>query len=355
MNDIERHLLPDMCHLRPMVIAGPCSAESYEQVIDTATQLSSMGVSIFRAGLWKPRTKPGSFEGVGSRGLPWLMRVKELTGMKVATEVANAQHVAEALAAGIDILWTGARTTANPFSMQEIADALRGTDTPILVKNPVNPDLELWIGAIERLYNAGLRHIGVVHRGFSSYEPHIYRNPPLWHIPIELRRRYPHIPLIGDPSHIGGKRELVASLSQTALDMGYDGLIIETHCDPQSALSDAAQQITPSALQEILSQLVVRDTQLPTEALADLRRRIDTIDNELIGLLAERMGVSREIGFFKKEHNIPIVQAHRYDEILSRRTAQATELGMNKDFIKTILQAIHEESVQQQLKLMKKQ
>ena len=351
MKDIDSVLIPQVDWVSPLVIAGPCSAESEEQVMTTARQLSDVGVKIFRAGLWKPRTKPGCFEGVGREGLPWLKRVKNELGMMVATEVATPQHVEDALKYNIDVLWVGARTTVNPFSIQQIADVLQGVDIPILVKNPVNPDLELWIGAIERLYNAGLRRIGVVHRGFTSYEPHIYRNIPQWHIPIELRRRLPNIAILGDPSHIGGKRELIAPLAQQALDLGYDGLIIESHCCPDSALSDASQQITPSQLREILHSLVVRDKVVSTKALSDLRCRIDAIDNEIMGLLAERMSISREIGVFKKENNMPILQAQRYDEILHKRTQQAVELGMSADFIKLVLQAIHEESVQQQVKL----
>ena len=256
--EIEPLTFPGVDPKRPMIIAGPCSAESREQVLKTASELAARGVKIFRAGIWKPRTKPGGFEGIGVEGLPWMKQVKQETGMLVATEVATPAHVFEALKAGIDILWVGARTVTNPFAMQELADALKGVDIPILVKNPVNPDLELWVGAIERLYNAGLRRLGVIHRGFSSYEKKIYRNAPLWHIPIELRRRYPNLTIFCDPSHIGGKRELVAPISQQALDLNFDGLIIESHCDPDSALSDAAQQVTPEVLDYTLQLLVVQ-------------------------------------------------------------------------------------------------
>ena len=352
MTDIKPILPPaELSVKQPLLIAGPCSAESEKQVLDTACQLAELGVKVFRAGVWKPRTMPGGFEGVGSVGLSWLRRVKQQTGMYVATEVATEQHIVEALDAGVDMLWIGARTTASPFAMQQIADALQGTDVPVLVKNPVNPDLELWIGALQRLYNAGVSRIAAVHRGFTSYEKHLYRNLPHWHIPIELRRRMPQIPIIGDPSHIGGRRELIAPLAQQALDLGFEGLIIESHCNPDAALSDAAQQVTPSMLREIMSQLVVREISQMTETLTELRRRIDGIDNQLLELLAERMRVSREIGAYKKEQNMPILQTQRYDEILHNRMAQAEALGVNPEFIKNVLQAIHEESVQQQVKL----
>ena len=293
---------------RPIIIAGPCSAESREQVLNTAQSLASKGIRIFRAGIWKPRTKPGGFEGVGAVGLPWLKEVKEKTGMLTSTEVATPYHVFEAIKAGIDILWIGARTVANPFAMQELADALKGTDIPILVKNPVNPDLELWIGAIERIYGAGIRNIGVIHRGFSSYEKKLYRNLPLWHIPIELKRRYPDLSMFCDPSHIGGKRELVAPIAQQALDLNFDGLIIESHCDPDHALSDAAQQLTPDVLDYTLSMLVIRDNAQTTEDITVLRKQIDEIDEQLLATLAKRMRISKEIGTYKKEHNMPILQ-----------------------------------------------
>ena len=337
---------------RPVVIAGPCSAETEEQVMETAKNLAKNGVRIFRAGIWKPRTKPGGFEGVGSVGLTWLQEVKKETGMLVATEVANKQHVEEALNAGVDVLWIGARTSANPFAMQEIADSLVGADVPVLVKNPVNPDLELWIGAMQRIYNAGIRQIGAIHRGFSAYGKHLYRNMPQWHIPIELRRRMPELTLICDPSHIGGKRELVAPLSQQAMDMGFDGLIVESHCDPDSAWSDKSQQVTPEVLNFILNMLVVRDTTQTTESLTLLRQQIDQIDNDLLEALSKRMRISREIGQYKKEHSMPVVQTGRYDDILNSRAAAAEELGMNGDFMKTVYQAIHEESVRQQIEVL---
>ena len=352
MNDIKPIKFCGVDSKRPVVIAGPCSAETEEQVMETAMDLAKNGVRIFRAGIWKPRTKPGGFEGVGSVGLTWLQEVKKETGMLVATEVANKQHVEEALNAGVDVLWIGARTSANPFAMQEIADSLVGADVPVLVKNPVNPDLELWIGAMQRIYNAGIRQIGAIHRGFSAYGKHLYRNMPQWHIPIELRRRMPELTLICDPSHIGGKRELVAPLSQQAMDMGFDGLIVESHCDPDSAWSDNSQQVTPEVLNFILNMLVVRDTTQTTESLTLLRQQIDQIDNDLLEALSKRMRISREIGQYKKEHSMPVVQTGRYDDILNSRAAAAEELGMNGDFMKTVYQAIHEESVRQQIEVL---
>ena len=352
MNDIKPIKFCGVDSKRPVVIAGPCSAETEEQVMETAKDLAKNGVRIFRAGIWKPRTKPGGFEGVGSVGLTWLQEVKKETGMLVATEVANKQHVEEALNAGVDVLWIGARTSANPFAMQEIADSLVGADVPVLVKNPVNTDLELWIGAMQRIYNAGIGQIGAIHRGFSAYGKHLYRNMPQWHIPIELRRRMPELTLICDPSHIGGKRELVAPLSQQAMDMGFDGLIVESHCDPDSAWSDKSQQVTPEVLNFILNMLVVRDTTQTTESLTLLRQQIDLIDNDLLEALSKRMRISREIGQYKKEHSMPVVQTGRYDDILNSRAAAAEELGMNGDFMKTVYQAIHEESVRQQIEVL---
>lgn len=339
----------------PIIIAGPCSAETEEQLLSTAADLAANGIKILRAGIWKPRTKPGGFEGVGKPGLAWMAKAKQQFGLLTATEVATRQHVIDAVESGIDILWIGARTSANPFAMQEIADTLAElgvTDIPVLVKNPVNPDLELWIGALERLHNAGLRRLGAIHRGFSAYGKHLYRNLPQWHIPIELRRRFPNLPIICDPSHIGGKRELVSPLSQQALDMGFDGLIIESHCDPDCALSDKAQQVTPQVLNYILSQLVVRRPQGTTEGLKELRRQIDEIDTEILELLARRMRVSREIGQFKKEHRMPVLQMGRHDEIMQTRVSAAQEMEMDGDFMKTVLQAIHEESVRQQIEIL---
>ncbi len=346
--------LPNLGTQRPIVIAGPCSAETEEQTLTTARQLAQNGIKIFRAGIWKPRTKPGGFEGIGVEGLQWLRRVKNETGMYVATEVATAKHVYEALKYGIDVLWIGARTTANPFAVQEIADALRGVDIPILIKNPVNPDIELWIGAIERIYNAGLHQLAAVHRGFSSYDKKVYRNQPQWHIPIELHRRLPNLPLFCDPSHIGGKRELIAPLSQQAMDLQFDGLIIESHCAPDNAWSDKAQQLSPEVLDVILRKLVLREMKQTTEDLVDLRREIDSIDNELLELLAKRMRISSEIGTYKKEHGIAVLQTGRYNEILEKRIASGERLGMSREFMRTFLEAIHEESVRVQVELMNK-
>ena len=337
---------------RPVIIAGPCSAESEEQVMSTATQLAALGIKIFRAGVWKPRTKPGGFEGVGEPALEWMKEVKARTGMLTAVEVATKAHVEAALRADIDIFWVGARTSANPFAMQELADSLRGSDKTVLVKNPVNPDIELWIGAMQRLQNAGLTKIGAIHRGFSAYGKHIYRNLPQWHIPIELRRRIPELPIFCDPSHIGGKRELVAPLSQQAMDLGFDGLMIESHCNPDCALSDKNQQITPDVLGLVLDMLVVRQTNESTENLRQLRKQIDTLDDELIELLCKRMRVCREIGTYKREHSMPVLQAGRYDDILSRRIAQAIDLEMGGEFMKTVMEAIHAESVRQQLDML---
>ena len=339
---------------KPLVIAGPCSAESEVQVMDTAKGLAKSGIKIFRAGIWKPRTKPGGFEGIGLRGLLWMHQVKKETGMYTAIEVANREHVTAALDAGMDILWIGARTSANPFAMQEIADALKGVDIPILIKNPVNPDLELWIGAFERINNAGLKQLGAIHRGFSSYDKKIYRNLPQWHIPIELRRRIPELPIFCDPSHIGGKRELVAPLCQQAMDLGFDGLIVESHCNPDCAWSDAAQQVTPDVLDYILNLLVIRKETQTTENLGELRNQIDDCDNEIIEVLAKRMRVCREIGTFKKEHDMTILQTGRYNEILDKRGAQGSLCGMDSEFIKKVFEAIHEESVRQQMEIINK-
>lgn len=334
------------------VIAGPCSAETEEQVIETARQLAYKGCHIFRAGVWKPRTKPGGFEGNGEAALPWLKRVKEETGMLTSTEVATPEHVELALKYDIDILWVGARTSANPFAMQALADSLQGVDIPVLVKNPVNPDLELWIGAMERINQAGVKRIAAIHRGFSSYDKKIYRNLPMWQIPIELRRRIPELPIFCDPSHIGGRRELIAPLCQQAMDLGFDGLIIECHCDPDKAWSDAKQQITPDILDYILGLLVIRDQSVTTEGISALRKQIDDLDNQLMELLSKRMRVCREIGHYKKEHNMTVLQTSRYNEILNKRGAQGSLCGMDPNFIKTIFEAVHEESVRQQIEII---
>ena len=339
---------------RPLVIAGPCSAETEEQVMDTARQLAAKGVKIFRAGVWKPRTKPGGFEGHGETALALLQRVKQELGMFISTEVATPKHVEAALGAGVDLLWVGARTTANPFAMQELADSLKGVDVPVLVKNPVNPDIELWIGALQRIYGAGIKRLGAIHRGFSSVDQKLYRNVPLWHIPIELHRRYPNLPIICDPSHIGGRRDLIAPLCQQAMDMGFEGLIVESHCNPDCAWSDAKQQVTPDVLDFILDRLVIRDNIELTESLSSLRKQIDVMDDQLLDLLTKRMRVSREIAKYKKEHNMGVVQTQRYAEILDKRCAQGSLCGMNPDFVRRIYEFIHEESVRQQMEIINK-
>lgn len=337
---------------RPIVIAGPCSAETEEQVMSTARMLADKGCHIFRAGVWKPRTKPGGFEGNGEKALPWLKEVKEETGMMISTEVATPDHVELAMRYDIDVLWVGARTSANPFAMQALADSMQGLQIPVLVKNPVNPDLELWIGGLQRLNQAGIKRLGVIHRGFSSYDKKIYRNLPMWQIPIELRRRIPGLPIICDPSHIGGRRDLIAPLCQQAMDLGFDGLIVESHCNPKEAWSDAKQQVTPDILDYILSLLVIRDDTFTTEDIRSLRAQIDELDNSLMELLAKRFRLCREIGTFKKEHNMTILQTRRYNEILEKRGTQAGLCGMNPKFAAHIFELIHEESVRQQLAIV---
>ncbi|MBR1400260.1 MAG: bifunctional 3-deoxy-7-phosphoheptulonate synthase/chorismate mutase type II [Prevotella sp.] len=351
--ELEKLKLPSD-NERPFVIAGPCSAETEEQVMTTARQLAAKGCHNFRAGAWKPRTKPGGFEGNGVKALPWLKRVKDETGMLITTEVATPEHVELCLEYGIDILWIGARTSANPFAMQAIADSLKGVDIPVFVKNPVNPDLELWIGALERINQAGIKRLGAIHRGFSSVDKKIYRNMPMWQIPIELRRRIPNLPIICDPSHIGGRRELIAPLCQQAMDLGFDGLIVESHCDPDNAWSDAKQQVTPDVLDYILSLLIIRDEKVSTEGITQLRKQIDEIDNDMMELLSKRMRVCREIGQYKKEHNMTVLQAQRYNEILDKRGAQGTLCGMDSDFVKRVFEAVHEESVRQQIEIINK-
>lgn len=341
-------------NVRPFVIAGPCSAESEEQVMTTAKQLADKGCHMFRAGVWKPRTKPGGFEGHGEPALKWMQQVKEETGMLTATEVATPEHVELALKYGIDILWVGARTTANPFAVQALADSLKGVDIPLLVKNPVNPDLELWIGALERLNGAGITRLGAIHRGFSSYDKKIYRNLPMWQIPIELKRRIPQLPIVCDPSHIGGRRDLIAPLCQQAMDLGMDGLIVESHCSPDEAWSDAKQQVNPDILDYILSMLVIREQGQTTEPLSQLRKQIDEIDDELISMLAKRMRICREIGQYKKEHGMTVVQTGRYSEILDKRGAQGSLLGIGAECVKGIFEHIHEESVNQQIDIINK-
>ena len=352
--ELKPFALPGIEDKRPLVIAGPCSAETEEQVMETARQLANNGIRIFRAGVWKPRTKPGGFEGKGLEALPWMQRVKAETGMLLATEVATPEHVEAALKAGIDILWIGARTSANPFSVQAIADVLKGVDIPVLVKNPVNPDVELWAGALLRINNAGIRRLGAIHRGFSSVDQKLYRNPPMWHLPIELKRRYPSLPVITDPSHMGGRRDLIAPISQQAMDLGFDGLMVESHCNPDCAWSDAKQQVLPEVLDFILDRLVIRESVEATESINQLRKQIDELDNHLMDVLTKRMRISREIAEYKKLHNMTVVQTTRYSEILDKRAAQGVLCGMSADFVRDIYEHIHEESVRQQLEIMNK-
>ncbi len=351
MKDIKPLFDDESLMKEPIIIAGPCSAESESQVLETARKLAAGGVKIFRAGIWKPRTMPGCFEGVGLAGLPWLKKVQEETGMKVSTEVANKNHVISAIAAGLDIIWIGARTSASPFAMQEIADTLKelNADIPVLIKNPVNPDLDLWIGAVTRIYNAGIRRIGVIHRGFSSYGKHLYRNQPMWALPFEFARRFPDIPVICDPSHITGAHDLVAPLSRHALDMGFDGLMIESHINPACALSDAKQQLLPSEMVELMKELKVREKPTGTPELDALRAEIDHIDSELLDLLAKRMEVSKKIGEYKRAHNMMVVQLGRHDTIMKDRSESGEKLGLPKEFVGKIMSVIHEESVKRQL------
>ncbi len=340
----------------PLTIAGPCSAESAAQVSQTLDLLAEQSVDVFRAGIWKPRTRPNSFEGVGTVGLKWLKDAGLKHGKPVCVEVANVKHVHEALAHGIDILWVGARTTTNPFAVQEIADALEGIDIPVIVKNPVNPDLELWIGAIERLYRAGITKLAAIHRGFSTYDKSKYRNRPHWEIPIELRRRLPELPLLCDPSHICGRRDLIPGVAQEALDLNFDGLMIESHVNPDVALSDAKQQLTPAALSQVLASLVYRqpDTEDPIfhNKLERFRGEIDKLDREWIDILSKRMEIVREIGHYKKANNVAILQAARWNEIIETRLAQGIPLDLGENFLLTLLQSIHSESIRNQAHVM---
>ena len=334
---------------RIKIIAGPCSAESRTQVLETAKALKDMGVEIFRAGVWKPRTKPGGFEGAGEVALEWLSGVRKETGMKTCCEVATPEHLQKALEAGEDILWIGARTTADPFAVQALADTIKQKDITVLIKNPVNPDVELWAGAVERFRNAGIKNIWLVHRGFSSYDTGIYRNLPLWHIPIEMKRRFPDIPLLCDPSHIGGRRDMILPLSQQALDLMYDGLMIECHCNPDKALSDSHQQLTPAQLSEVLSNLKPRENSQAFEDMEILRRQIDSLDENLFHILSQRMNVSRTIGEYKREHNMPVLQSQRYGEIVEKSREIAESLGLDGDFAASLMELIHRESVRLQL------
>ena len=348
----NRQWLDDLALDHPVVIAGPCSAETEEQVLNIAHSLKDTDVSFFRAGIWKPRTRPGMFEGVGALGLKWLQRVKEETGLKIATEVANKDHVKLALENDIDLLWIGARSTVSPFIIQEIADELKGTDKIVLVKNPVNPDLALWIGAIERLQRAGVEKLGVIHRGFSTYEKTKYRNIPEWQLVIELQNKFPLLPIICDPSHITGKRELIFDVSQTALDLNFDGLMIETHCTPDAAWSDAAQQITPERLVQIMNDLRIRQVSTNQEdyvsKLSTLRSHIDIIDDQLLDLLKKRMNIADEIGTLKKANNVAILQNQRWHEILGKVILEGEQYGLSEEFIIQVFKAIHQESINRQ-------
>jgi chorismate mutase len=344
---------------QPLLIAGPCSAETEEQLVATAHLLAATGkVTALRAGIWKPRTRPGEFEGIGSIGLEWLKRAKAETGLPTAVEVATAKHVEEALKGGVDILWIGARSTANPFTVQEIADALKGVDIPVMIKNPVNPDLSLWIGALERINNAGVTKLAAIHRGFSSYEKTAFRNEPMWDLAINLKTHAPELPIICDPSHISGNRELIPYVSQKALDMDMQGLMIESHIDPSVAWTDAKQQVTPAALVELIDRLTLRKPEVVNkdvkDKLADLRDNIDKIDDLVIAKLAERMKIVEQIGNYKKDNGITILQVNRWDEILQKRTNYGKALNLNPDFTEKLLELIHGESIRKQTEIMNK-
>jgi chorismate mutase len=342
---------------RPLVISGPCSAETEEQVIETATRLAKTGkVDVLRAGIWKPRTRPGMFEGIGAKGLPWLQQAKKLTGLPTTVEVATGKQVEDALTFDVDILWIGARTTVNPFSVQEVADALRGVDVPVLIKNPINPDLELWTGAVERVSKAGIGQIGLIHRGFSSYGNTEYRNAPMWHLAIEMKRRNPDMMLINDPSHICGRRDILMDVAQKAIDLDFDGLMIESHIDPDKAWSDAKQQVTPERLGEMMSSIIWRKEDINSEefhaALEKLRQQINHLDDELMQILSQRMRIAEKIGEYKKNNNITILQTNRWNEILERAFNKGDKLGLSKEFITRYFDAVHMESINHQNKIM---
>jgi chorismate mutase len=351
-----RTWLDDMKLEHPLVIAGPCSAETEEQVLKIAHELKDSDVNYYRAGIWKPRTRPGNFEGVGALGLGWLKKVKEETGMKTCTEVANAAHVKLAIENDVDLLWIGARSTVSPFIMQEIADALGETDKIVLVKNPVNPDLALWLGGIERLYTAGVKNLGAIHRGFSTYDKSKYRNNPEWQIAIEFQNRFPDLPLICDPSHITGKRDIIFDVSQTALDLNFDGLMIETHFDPDNAWSDAAQQVTPTSLKQIMEDLKIRkETETDSkyrDSLENLRAQINVVDDQLIDLLGKRMKVADQIGALKKEQNVAVLQSRRWNEILGNMVLEGEQKGLSEEFVLRMFKAIHQESINHQEKII---
>jgi chorismate mutase len=360
MEAIQKSKLPDVAMVinkRPLVISGPCSAETEEQVLETATRLAATGaVDMLRAGIWKPRTRPGSFEGVGTKGLPWLQQARKLTGLPIAVEVATAKQVEDALHFDVDVLWIGARTTVNPFSVQEVADALRGAHVPVLIKNPINPDLELWIGAVERVAKSGITQIGLIHRGFSNYGNTEYRNAPMWHLAIEMKRRNPGMMLINDPSHICGRRDILHDVAQKAIDLDFDGLMIESHIDPDNAWSDAKQQITPERLKEMLAAIHWRKEDVDSEAfhqvLEKLRQQINHLDDELLQLLSQRMKIAEKIGEYKKNNDVVILQTNRWNEILERAYKKADSLGLSKEFITRYLDAVHMESINHQNRIM---
>jgi chorismate mutase len=352
-----KELMQEKWNKRPLIISGPCSAETEEQMLETATRLANTGkVDMLRAGIWKPRTKPGLFEGNGIVALPWLAKAKQITGLPTTVEVATGKHVEDALKFDVDMLWIGARTTVNPFSVQEVADALRGVDVPVLIKNPIHPDLELWSGAIERLQKTGITQVGMIHRGFSSYGNTEFRNAPMWHLPIEMKRRYPDMPLICDPSHICGNRTLLQSVAQKSIDLDFDGLMLESHIDPDNAWSDAKQQVTPERLLEMLNDLVWRNETTTEQefitALTTLREQINQVDDELLTLLGQRMKLSDKIGEYKKNNNITILQTNRWNDILERAFKKGDTLGLTKEFITKYFDAVHLESIQHQNKIM---
>ncbi|MBL0146532.1 MAG: bifunctional 3-deoxy-7-phosphoheptulonate synthase/chorismate mutase type II [Chitinophagaceae bacterium] len=350
-------LISQKWNKRPLIISGPCSAETEEQVLETAARLAKTGkVDVLRAGIWKPRTKPGLFEGIGTKGLAWLANAKKITGLPITVEVATAKHVEDALQFDVDMLWIGARTTVNPFSVQEVADALRGANVPVLIKNPINPDLELWTGGIERLQQVGVKDVGMIHRGFSSYGNTEYRNAPMWHLPIEMKRRFAGMPLICDPSHICGNRQMLQSVAQKSIDLDFDGIMIESRIDPDNAWSDAKQQVAPEVLVEILDALIWRsentDEKEFVTALASLREQINQLDDELMTILGQRMKIADKIGEYKKNNNITILQTNRWNEILEKAFAKGDKLGLSKEFITKYFDAIHLESINHQNNVM---
>ncbi len=356
-NEVKRKTMAEVWNKRPLIISGPCSAETEEQVLATASRLAETGwVDMLRAGIWKPRTKPGMFEGIGTKGLPWLQQARKLTGLPVTVEVATAKQVQDALTFDVDVLWIGARTTVNPFSVQELADALRGVNVPVMIKNPVNPDIELWSGAVERVARAGISQIGLIHRGFHTYGNTEYRNAPMWHLAVEMKLRFPELMLINDPSHICGRRDILADVIQKAIDLDYDGLMIESHMDPDKALSDASQQVTPSALSEMLSAIIWRKEEIGSAelhaALEKLRQQINHLDDELMQILGQRMKIAERIGQYKRDNDITILQATRWSDILDRALQKGEILGLSKEFIQKYFDAVHWESIRHQRRIM---